>query len=186
MRVFVPALLCCILVGARAGATECVDDPTWQPERHPIERFTPSLLVGWTFDRSPSGYVGFEVAYSYQYNGTFGGYAHALLLSDPDAPSRRGQLALGGMAAPWSAPVPEACPSGIGLDARPLGRLGYAWRAGNLEANDTSFAQVGISANAILGLIFSFAIPVGGNRSHGMQPNLAITLSAPLIVPNGS
>jgi hypothetical protein len=174
--------LLCLAAPSSAWATDCSPSPDFVPERRAIERLTPSLLVGWTFDRSPSSYVGFELAYSHQYQGTFGGYAHALLLSDPDAASRRGQLGIGGIGGPWYAPVPDQCSDSFFVDPRPLARLGYAWRAGNLEANDTSFVQAGVSASAILGLMFSLAIPVTGGRSHSLQPNLAITLSAPVII----
>jgi hypothetical protein len=145
----------------------------------------PTLLVGWTFDRSPSGYVGFEVSYTYQYRGTFGGYVHALLLSDPDAPRRKLQAGIGGIAAPWSSPALGACSSPPFVDPRPLARLGYAWRASNMEADATSFAQASVSASAILGVIVSFALPLQGGRSHGMQPGLAFSLSLPVVVGRG-
>jgi len=183
------AMACGILLAAcpvRATDCELPAGVAWNPERRAIERLTPALLFGWTFDRSASGYIGFEVSYTHQYRGTFGGYAQALLLSDPDAPSRRGQLAVGAMGGPWWAPLPEACPDELLLDARPLGRLGYAWRAGNSEVTDTSFLQAGVSANAIVGLIFTLGMPLpGGDRFHGWQPNLAIMLGAPLIVGQG-
>ncbi len=177
--------LAVLLAAPSAAASDCLPDAGYVPHREPIERLSPTLLVGWTFDRSPAGYIGFEVSYSYQYRGTFGGYAHALLLSDPDAATRKAQLGIGGLAGPWSSPTLGACSEAPFVDPRPLARFGYAWRAANMEADATSFAQLGVSASAILGVIASFALPLQGGRSHGMQPGVAISLSLPIAVGRG-
>lgn len=181
LRVIVAAaVLTCSARGA--SAWDCVPAAGEVPRRVAIERVTPTLLFGWTFDRSPSGFVGAELAYSHQDRATFGGYAQALLLSDPDADGRRGQVGGGAIAAPWPAPTLGSCETAPFVDLRPLARLGYAWRAANLEADATSFVQAGVSASAVLGVVFAFALPLTGGRSHGMQPSLALTLSLPLVV----
>ncbi|MBI2394328.1 MAG: hypothetical protein HYV09_32455 [Deltaproteobacteria bacterium] len=166
----------------RASAWDCVPVAGEVPRRVVVERITPTLLLGWTFDRSPSGFIGAELAYSHQDRATLGGYAQALILSDPDAGGRRGQLGVGALAAPWKAPSLGSCETVPFVDLRPLARLGYAWRAANLEADATSFVQAGFSASAVLGVVFAFALPLTGGRSHGMQPSFALTLSLPLVV----
>ncbi len=175
-----------LLIPSRAAAYECVPDPEYVPRHEPLEVIAPTLLLGWTFDRSPSSFIGVELSYVHRYHATFGGYAQALLLSDPDASGGRGQLALGALAGPWRSPTHGSCSEPpLFAVIPPVARLGYAWRAGNLEVDATSFAQVGISANAILGAIFSFALPLQGGRSHSMQPALAISLSLPIVVGRG-
>jgi hypothetical protein len=177
---FRSVFLASALWASSARAYDCLPDPSYVPRREVVERFHPTLLVGWTFDRSPSGYVGFEASYTYQYRGTFGGYAQVLFLSDPDAPARRVQAAFGGIAAPWSSPVRGSCFQASIVDPRPLGRLGYAWRMGNPVADASSFVQASVSASAIIGVILSFALPVSGG--HSMQPGLAFSLSYPIPI----
>lgn len=181
-----PLAVATLLVAPSAAATDCLPDPGYVPRREPLEVIAPALLFGWTFDRSAASFIGFELSYAHRYHATFGGYAQALLLSDPDAGGRRGQLGLGVLGGPWKSPLEDACGgSPVFAAIPPVARLGYAWRAGNLEADATSFAQLGVSANAILGAIFSFALPLQGGRSHGMQPSLALSLSLPVVVGRG-
>ena len=78
-----------------------------------------------------------------------------------------------------------SCSAPSFLDPKPLARLGYLWRASNMESDATSFVQAGVSASAILGVILSFALPVQGGRSHGMQPSLTFSLSLPIVVGRG-
>lgn len=181
-----PLAVAALLVARSAAATDCVPEPGYVPRREPLEVIAPTLLFGWTFDRSAASFIGFELSYVRRYHLTYGGYAHALLLSDPDAGGRRGQVGLGVLGGPWKSPLEDAC-GGIPIIAEipPVARLGYAWRAGNLEADATSFAQLGVSANAVLGAIVSFALPLQGGRSHGTQPSLALSLSLPLVVGRG-
>lgn len=183
MRTWLVALVP-LLVAAplRASAEDCVTGPDEPLLRPPVERIAPTLLVGWTFDRSASSFIGLEVSYTHQHRATFGGYASAWLLSDPDAAGRRAQVAIGGIAAPWSAPALDGCAETPWVDPRPLARLGWAWRASNLEADATSFAQAGLSASAVLGVVLAWALPLSGGRSHGSQPSVAFTLSVPWVV----
>jgi hypothetical protein len=176
------AIAAITLIPAPAQAYDCFPDPNAQPRRVNVERFAPALFIGWIFGRNRANYIGLDASFTHQSRGTFGGYVQAFVLHDPDAPRRTFQLGAGGIAAPWSGPLLGPCDEVAFVDPRPLGRIGYAWREASVDTNATSYAQLGVSVSAILGVVLSIGLPLQGGNSHGVQPNLAISLTAPLTV----
>lgn len=181
MRIVVGAVLSGLLSPAVARAA--CDTQTAAPERRAVSVVTPTLFIAWMFDRSSSGYVGVEAGYLNANRFTVGGYLQALWRYDRSASGTGTQLGLGATGGPWPSHVTNPCNAAATyIDARPLARLGLAYRARDEVLDGTLYAQMGASVSAVVGVVLSVGLPLSGARSRGLQATIAFTLSAPIVI----